>query len=362
MSSQAASPICARCRQPIAGTWRRDRFGNCYCEPCAQALIGAAARVKQRAAGLRSIQEHAARAAPAPAAPIPVAEIAPPHQAPAPRHAAPAPPRDGSPIIPDLSVPESLMVDGIIAVEPEKDKPRLHTRQCESCAKLINAEVSICPYCGYDTRVGSPGTLKQPLYACVKCGYDLAGLPEPPVCPECGTLNPKRKKPRTPRSAELEEQSREIARMAYLRPAIMLGGGLLALFILTAALGKPTDMLAYGLKYLFDVPVGLGVYVVCCLLWIGFDMPLHLIAFRLAAIYAVVDVLDALGGLLGIFGFLFWGLIYFAYLGLLKEELDIEFQDAWILAFLTSFAKFLVGAILAWALIHFFNIKAPFGL
>lgn len=364
MSSQTASPTCARCRQPIAGVWRKDRFGNCYCEPCAQALVGAATRAKQRAAGLRSIQQHATNATPAPE-PVPVtvaepaAQPAPAARAPAP-HAAPPqhpPPADGAPIIPDLSVPEALTTEGIIALEPETDKPRLHTRQCESCAKLINAEVSICPYCSYDTRLGSPGTLKEPLYTCINCGYDLAGLPEP-ICPECGTVNPKPRK-RTARSAELEKQSREIARKAYLRPAIMLGAGLLGLLIVTAALGKPTDILAYGLKYLFDVPVGLGVYIVCCLLWIGFDMPLHLVAFRLAAIYAVVDLLDSLGGLLGIFGILVWGLIYLTYLGLLMEELDLDFQDAWILAFLTSFAKLIVGVILA-GILFYFGIKAPF--
>src|SRR5262245_30177544 len=136
MPSPAASPICARCRQPIQGTWRKDRFGNCYCEPCAQALIGAAARVKQRAEALRSIQQHAPQPAPPPPpAPIPVTEPAPAAQpgpavrAPAPRAAAPHPAAassDGSPIIPDLSVPESLTAEGTIAVEPERDKPRLH--------------------------------------------------------------------------------------------------------------------------------------------------------------------------------------------------------------------------------------------
>jgi hypothetical protein len=369
MSDQAASPICARCRQPIAGASRRDRFGNSYCEACAQALIGASQRAKQRAAGLKSIQANAAAVPkPAPPEPAPVAATSastPLAAAPAPASAsaprpkrpatAPPAPAEGAPIIPDLSIPEKLTADGTIALEPEQEKPKLHTRQCESCNKLINAEVSVCPYCQYDTRSGPPG--KEPLHTCMNCGYDLAGLPEP-ICPECGTVNPKPRK-KSARRIELEQESREIARKAYTRPAIMLGAGLLGLLIITASLGHPTDILAYGLKYLFDVPVGLGVYIVCCLLWIGFDMPLHLIAFRLAAIYAVVDALDAVGHLLGIFAMLLWPVIYLTYLGLLMEELDLELQDAWILAFLTSFAKFIVGMILAYILIYL-GIKAPF--
>lgn len=370
MSTQDASPICARCRQPIQGTWRKDRFGNCYCEPCAQALIGAAVRVKQRAAGLRSIQEHAAAVPPAPvkqqqakpqSAPIPLAADpgpAPPPQgpsrAPVPQPTAHA--NDGPPIIPDLSVPEALTPQGTIALEPEKERPQLHTRQCEQCAKLINAEVSVCPYCNYDVRMGPPG--REPLHTCINCGYDLAGLPEPPICPECGTENPKRR-PKSARRIELEQESRATIRKAYLRPAIMLAVGLLGLLIVAASHGRPTDVLAYGLKFLIGVPVGLGVYVVCCLIWIGFDMPLHLIAFRLAAIYAVVDLLGALGGLLGIFKLLVLGLIYVTYVGLLMEELDLDLQDALILAFLTSFAHFVTGAILTLILLHF-GIQVPF--
>ena len=63
--------------------------------------------------------------------------------------------------------------------------------------------------------------------------------------------------------------------------------------------------------------------------------------------------------LLGLLLILVWPVIYLTYLGLLMEELDIELQDAWILAFLTSFAKFIVGMILA-ALLIYFGVKPPF--
>lgn len=366
MTSPAASPICARCRQSIAGPSRRDRFGNAYCDACARALIEASNRAKQRTLALQSIRQHAPAgvATPGPTQPadaipladsIPLAEAGPappltpsgrpprpdlaPEPTPQPAHA---------PIIPDLSLPpEQAGPEGTIGLEPAAEvKPQM--RACENCTKSINAAVSVCPYCQYDARMGPPGKLKGPIHACENCGYDLAGLPEP-ICPECGTKNPRK----SARRLELERESREAVRRAYKRPAIMLGVGLLGLILLSLIAGRPSDLLFLGIWYVLGVPVGLGVYTACCYLWIGFDMPLHLIGLRLAAIYAVVGLVGSVVGRLHLYTMLALPIVLVTYVSLLIQELDLEFQDAVIFAILTGFATGTIGFIVFAVLGHF---------
>jgi RNA polymerase subunit RPABC4/transcription elongation factor Spt4 len=342
------SPICARCRQPIAGPLRKDRFGNAYCEPCAQALIAATERVRQRTAGLQSIRASAAAAAgvaapaiAAPAAappepvgpppgppPIPLVTSPPPNAAPTPKL------QERGPLIerPDPFAPEPpLSPDGTIALEPPTTVAKPRMRACESCSKLINAEVKVCPYCSYDQTLGPPGKLKKPLHTCRHCGYDLAGLPEP-ICPECGHRNARR----STYSSLYDDDSREITRWAYLRPVIMLGVGLFGICLFALLRYHDPKYVAFTLiRYAVEVPVVLGVYIGCCAAWIGFDMPLRLVALRLAGIFAVVDLIADVVGIFPIW--VVWlSVSGIAYIWMLAQELDLDLQDALIIAIISG--------------------------
>jgi hypothetical protein len=48
-----------------------------------------------------------------------------------------------------------------------------------------------------------------------------------------------------------------------------------------------------------------------------------------------------------------WPIVLITYVGLLMQELDLEFQDSVILAILTGFVKFVVGALVLAVLAHF---------
>jgi hypothetical protein len=95
------------------------------------------------------------------------------------------------------------------------------------------------------------------------------------------------------------------------------------------------------------VPVGMAVYFIVCYLWIGFDAPLHIIALRLAGIYAVSDasrvllmLIPGFGPILAIFGPLL------IYIGLLMKLLEIEIVEAVVLGLSTWFVKIIVAIII----------------
>ncbi len=357
MTNPAPTPFCARCRQAIAGPSRKDRFGNAYCEACAQALIAATERVKQRAAGLASIQARATAAAsvstgPAQAAPpIPLSDRPPTSSGPAVKlqERGPLAPGSDSGHSGVFAPPGEAAAgpEGILALEPEREVAKPRMRMCEGCSKSINADVFVCAYCGYDGRLGPPAKLKKPLHTCKKCGYDLAGLPEP-ICPECGTKNARR----TSRSHLYEEESKEVTKWAYLRPAIMLGVGLVGLIILSLIRhgGDPKYLTYTFIEFFAGVPAVLGVYVACCALWIGFDMRLDLIALRVAGIFAVVSLVSDLVGLFPV-SIVAWSVTWCTYIWMLAQELDLELQDALIIA--------VVSAGATW--VSFVLIVAPIG-
>ncbi len=101
------------------------------------------------------------------------------------------------------------------------------------------------------------------------------------------------------------------------------------------------------MKYAIFVPVGVVVYFVCCLMWIGFDAPMHLSALRLAAAFAVVDTLAIPFAL---FGFIGLGMLVIS-LGLLLHNLmDLEVQDALILAVVLIVVQVIVAIAISQAM------------
>ncbi|HVZ92978.1 MAG TPA: hypothetical protein VG797_00560, partial [Phycisphaerales bacterium] len=173
---------------------------------------------------------------------------------------------------------------------------------------------------------------------CPKCGYSLVGLPGM-VCPECGANIAAAVKVN-----ERERGAREDLKRDYLRALGLMLGGWAGVTILLALRGEIGSVPLYLIEYVFMVPVGLVVFFVCSALWIGFDAPWGITAVRLAAIYALADVV---GELMGFVPILFVGpaVTALAYIMLLESYLDIDKGDAIILAILTAAARLGLGLV-----------------
>lgn len=171
---------------------------------------------------------------------------------------------------------------------------------------------------------------------CTNCGYSTAGLPQP-KCPECGHII----KPKS-RLEHLAETSKETTRAEYLRPIFYFVGGLIGLALIHLIRGDPFALLVDSLSVIIQVPIGVGVFWLCCLMIFGFDAPMHLTALRLAGIYSVVGAVGTLVDLftIGIVTFVVTGIVW---IGMLMSELDLEIQDAVIYSLMSNFIMFVVG-------------------
>jgi predicted RNA-binding Zn-ribbon protein involved in translation (DUF1610 family) len=296
--SNLGTTVCARCRGPVGAA----RGGELYCDQCGQALAAAAQRVRARQAAHAPVK-------PIEQTPKPAAEVLP--------AATPLPVSDEDPSV------------------------KIVTRICLSCSHTVHADNPVCAYCGWDVRKGLPKKFREmeaaPKPTCRKCGYELTGL-KTNICPECGTRNRL-----TARGAELDKNSREITKWAYLRPALMLCGGVggLILFYGIRYSSEPWFMVFAVVSFAINAVVLWVVYTLCGLGWIGLDMPHHLAALRLSGILAVATLLLAVLGLVPA-PVLALGIAGFAFVWMLHQEMDLEFQDAVIIAILTMGAMTVV--------------------
>jgi hypothetical protein len=226
---------------------------------------------------------------------------------------------------------------------------------CPSCRSSIPYGAMVCVQCGFHvasgkqfkTRAGDhlpeDPTIpdRAPARAkCPKCGYDLKGLKKP-RCPECGTAV----LPKDPKE-KARDLSRETARWAYLKPLIQFAVGFAISMTVLAARGHPEGIPAFAISYAIQVPIGCIAFFLCCLLWMGFDAPMHLTALRLAGVYALVDAATLVLGFLPV-PLVPVLLILFLYVGLMAESLDLEIVDAVIVGLLTFFLKMGVVLVLA---------------
>lgn len=229
----------------------------------------------------------------------------------------------------------------------------VEARPCPSCRTVMNPGDVICLACGYDARSRlkhattaivegeDPAEAPKPKRRffepglCGYCGYGLEGLPSG-KCPECGQLNSLSR-----RDEQLWQDSRQLARDAYLRPLFMFLGGFAAISAILLFRGKPMVILWELAKWACEVPVGVGVFWVCCLTFLGFDAPMRLVALRLAGIYAITDAIYLLLAFQPVW---IWpvGISGLVYIYLLSEELEMERSDAAIVGVLTFFAKLML--------------------
>lgn len=302
--AEASAKTCTKCGVDVAGKPRvKDPQGRYLCQPCFDAVKAAKA--------------ERPRASPAPADPIA-----------------------------EEGIFGMVNLDALQPVDTGP-KPR-ELKVCPACGKARDKDSVVCVNCGFDDRAGfqrgtgvGASARKGGATACPGCGYDLKGLKKP-RCPECGKVLPLATD-REDRDAE----SKSIARKAYLRPVLMFVIGITGLLILGAVRGQggPDMIVRLLLTYAIGVPIGLLVYVLCCLIWIGFNAPLHRVAISLAGIYAIVDLVGAVLGLIPM-AIIAWAGSVITYVGLLMEELDLDLVDAVIVGISTSLAKVFLGVML----------------
>lgn len=192
--------------------------------------------------------------------------------------------------------------------------------------------VTPCPECGRPIAAG--GTV------CVSCGHNLAtgkqlrihkGTDKAPA-----TTNPYKHHERL--GVERADSAKE-----YIKPIVMflIGAGIVAIWQ-GAQAENPAAGAAYLLRYAINVPIAVIVFATCCLIWIGFDAPLHLTALRIAGIYAICDLVQHTINQVPLAGIFAWVITIFVYIGLLSEMLDMDIQDAVVVALLTFLAKWVV--------------------
>ncbi|MBX3357924.1 MAG: hypothetical protein KF745_05805 [Phycisphaeraceae bacterium] len=192
---------------------------------------------------------------------------------------------------------------------------------CKGCGNFIAPGVVVCTNCGFNTKTG-----KQ---LGVKTGVDVL---------EDHSQRAKR-----------QREGAKTAQQEYIKPLVMLIVGVAGVAVLGGQ--GASSVLAYLVATGIGVVVGLAVYWVCCMLWIGFDAPMGLTALRLAGIYVVVDLVAHLCDLLPI-PLLTMILPCLTYMGLLMSMLDMEIVDAVVVAIATFIVKMLLLIVLLSALLQ----------
>jgi hypothetical protein len=345
----AIAKICVRCGVDCSATPReKDAQGRYTCGPCAE-----------KARSLPSTP-------PAVDAPAINATSAPPVRAASPS-GKPAPIRpsfvriepaksdnDDDPPI-ELEGLDPGAINALMAAESAAKVATLQpavtgpAHPCGKCGRALAPDVQVCSVCGFDNRKGYTGPRSAKKLNCAECGYDLRGLTSA-KCPECGTLVPIRSA-----KAEMEDynarESRRVARNACLRPVIIFVVSM-SIIVLIYALNGDIELIVKNLIiFAIRVAVGIIVYFICCLTFLGFDAPMRLTALRLLAIYTLLHAMIAVFNsafnfqtrfALGSFRF---GLLYIVHIGLLISELDMDKADALIMATATSLAMFTISVL-----------------
>lgn len=312
-SPRAADPQrCSTCGADLATRRRfRNAAGRLFCGACA-------ARIRQ----------FAGASVPASVA----ASLSPPGESREPQL---------EPLIPLLDPPQAPPSDEIIPLidTPEDAVGSGQVRRCESCNCVIGRNSILCHRCG---AAGGRLVAEPPQEdgrVCEECGYNISGLPSR-RCPECGHVqegagrrNPRKRRPQTP-------EERRIALWAYLNPTLILLSGLsiaCAIMAMRAGMfGVAAQLIVFGVQ----VPTSFIAYCIVAVLWIGFDMPLPMVAVRIAAACAVANAVWAFVGMapLPIIPFV---IVPLTFLGMMVKLLEIEFVEAIVISFV-SFALWVV--------------------
>lgn len=230
------------------------------------------------------------------------------------------------------SDPDALPLD----LEPDQPGPDQSISVCPGCGSALGPGIAVCVRCGYDRRAGLASALTDdaghPALKCRSCGYNLAGL-KASRCPECGASTiprPGRRGSSTPPAT------------GWRKPLILI----IVAILLTAALQIPFDRSGATfarsmLGLLLKIPISVIAYSIAGLFWMGFDMPWRHVWLRYAAVCAVGTLL---GVPVGVIPFIFAqaGIMIFIYFALIARLLDVDVQDAIIIASFTVVANLIL--------------------
>lgn len=147
----------------------------------------------------------------------------------------------------------------------------------------------------------------------------------------------------------LAEESHQIARMEYLKPAITMGLGVVVVVLILALGGDWAAMAARVGGLPVRVVIGTVAYFLCCLWFFGFDAPWGLTALRLGATYAISDIPFSIVHVID-----FPAAMSMAYLASLVITVlmfvwlfDLDPSDAWLLVAVSAVVNVVVGFVLA---------------
>ncbi len=181
--------------------------------------------------------------------------------------------------------------------------------------------------------------------------------PEPPVSRV--VIDPSIPPPSAKGRLRMLEECQQREHEAYHVPAIMLGLALLAAFVITPlaaafgpmANGRPWMSLGvYTMTYVLGIGLGLLLNEVCSIFGIVTEAPWKLTALRIAATFAVSDVVGILCAMLLKTPFIPEGVALIVFYFLIRWFEDLETQDAAVITIVLYLPKFFLGM---WLAMHF---------
>lgn len=330
-SSSNANKACARCGVDCTNIPRvKDEKGRYFCRECYdRALQHMASRIVETAPTI-------------PVAPVPTSEP-------------PSARRD------DLDAPADILGvfeshdahteghDNLAAVAetsgayelavPER-KVVIPTKVCPSCHREMREREAVCPHCGFNTILnrGADDALptvtadfKGGKACCGKCGYPIEGLGSL-TCPECGSPN------RVPNRRHWDqEDSAAIRRKQIIRPGIYLGVGLIGFGVIAFLNHSVQDFFIYVVLYLLGLPAVIIAFLLCSLLWLGFNDRIAFVVWKLAGIMALTSLVPFWFQSVGFAPLILSGVTFAT---LIRVELDVDQGDAWLVGLAALVAQF----------------------
>ena len=182
----------------------------------------------------------------------------------------------------------------------------------------------------------SPGEVakQEKTLLCPECSYDLRGL-RSDRCPECGKMLTQSAVRQAENKRDGVKDSNWFDGRALSLAAVGLATGGTVWWFAYGGLGIP----AFGAYFLFTVVIGWLTFFGCSVMWIGFDQPLRKTVVQTVGafgVYAGVAAAFALLPVPGIVGFFVSAVVL---IWMLSELLDIDFQDAAMIALLVGAMK-----------------------
>ncbi|GAB5496099.1 MAG: hypothetical protein Phyf2KO_11790 [Phycisphaerales bacterium] len=103
--------------------------------------------------------------------------------------------------------------------------------------------------------------------------------------------------------------------------------------------GGPVGVAAFGLDFAFTVVIGWVIFFLCSMMWIGFDQPLRMTVVQIVGAFGLYSGIAALLSLVPIPGIVTFFVGAAILVGLISERLEIDLQDAIVVAILVAIAK-----------------------